>query len=397
VTHPLAADPDALSAPGGLLADRYRIIELLGTGGMARVYRAHDERLGREVAIKQLRADVADPDALRRQREEIRAIAAIHHPAVVTLYDAFPDESDRVVLVMQCVPGQDLRQVLQRGPLDQRRVVAIGLALADALASVHAAGIIHRDIKPGNILVLDPEATGPAAMLGDFGIARIADGTGATATGTIIGTAAYLSPEQASGDPITPATDLYSLGLVLIEALTGTQPFPGSHAETAIARLSRDAEIPEDIDPALRRLLRALTERDPSMRPTAAEAAARFAAILSGAADAEEATAPTRVLHPPTAATERIGEAPPAPSAPSAAGARPTAGIAPPIPRARRSQVGLVVALVLVALALAAVVAWIIWMNASGGPAPLAPAPSYPAVSGPLGDDLRQLQEAIEP
>ena len=425
MTQELQAVTDTASPPDTLIAGRYRILELVGSGGMARVYRARDEFLGRDVALKQLRADAADADGLRRQQDEIRTIAALQHPAVVTLYDAFPDEEGRVVLVMQYVAGSDLRRVLDDGPLAPAQVVAIGAALADALASVHAAGIVHRDIKPGNILVLDAASTGPAAMLGDFGIARVVDGTGMTAAGSVIGTAAYLSPEQALGRPVTPATDLYSLGLVLIECLTGEPSFPGQALESAAARLRRDPQIPHGLAPDFAALLADLTARDPAERPSAAEAAARFSAIGMNADGEPEDTLPlgqeaidtvpfgaTRVMPAPGETGAGPSDAGPsgaaAGSAPSVVGGPRTTdapvvadepGATPASDRRRSNRRGFRVTLwivvALVVLAIAAAVGWWVWTALAQPDA--SPAPAYPAVEGELGAVLEQLQDAVEP
>jgi len=259
---------------GNTLADRYLIEEVLGTGGMSTVYRASDAALGRTVALKVFRADLADADDLRRQQSEIQLLASLNHSTLVTLYDAITDEADRVALVLEYIEGRDLRDELAAGAIDQRTTALIGADIADALAYVHARGIVHRDLKPGNLLipVQSADSTGPRAKLTDFGIARIIDDTHLTAAGSVIGTVGYLSPEQALGAPIGPASDVYSLGLVLLECLTGTRAFGGTGVEAIAARISRDPEIPASLSQAWIEALRWMTRRTPDERATAAEA-----------------------------------------------------------------------------------------------------------------------------
>ena len=194
----------------------------------------------------------------------------------MTLFDAGVDtrvpEQPRPFLTMELVEGQDLRSRLRhsRVPLDELAV--IGAGIADALAYVHGLGIIHRDIKPANILLVQQRPGEPVRpKLTDFGIARILDGTRLTATGTMVGTAAYLSPEQAMGSPLSPATDIYSLGLVLLECVKGTVEYPGSAVESAVARLHRAPEIPGDLPAEWQQLLTSMTALEPLDRPTAAD------------------------------------------------------------------------------------------------------------------------------
>ena len=259
---------------GNTLSDRYLIEEVLGMGGMSTVYRASDAALGRTVALKVFRADLADADDLRRQQSEIHLLASLNHSTLVTLYDAITDEADRVALVLEYVEGRDLRDELAAGRIDERTTAMIGADIADALAYVHARGIVHRDLKPGNLLIptQTPGSTGPRAKLTDFGIARIIDDTHLTAAGSVIGTVGYLSPEQALGAPIGPATDVYSLGLVLLECLTGARAFGGTGVEAIAARISRDPEIPASLSQPWIEALGRMTRRTPEERATAAEA-----------------------------------------------------------------------------------------------------------------------------
>lgn len=276
-----------ISAAGGLnrlIAGRYRLIEPIGHGGMATVYRGLDEALGRDIAVKLFRASAVDPDDVGRQETEMRLLASLSHPGLVTLYDAGkddagrddgPDGEPRAFLVMELVDGPDLRKRLRDSPVPAANVAYVGAELAGALAYIHTRGVIHRDVKPANIL-LPPliAGTAPRAKLTDFGIARMIDGARYTATGATLGTANYLSPEQASGQSASAASDVYSLGLVLLECLTGRIEFGGTPLEAAVSRLSRDPEVPPSLGPEWSSLLTGMTDRDPDCRPTAAEVSA---------------------------------------------------------------------------------------------------------------------------
>lgn len=261
-----------------LLGGRYKAGELLGSGGGATVYRAVDEALGREVAVKLFAPATEDDDRYRRQHTEKLLLAKLNHPGLVTLLDAglYQDALGATTsyLVMELVEGEDLRRRLARGPLPGPDVAQIGADLADALTYIHEQGVIHRDIKPANILLSGGESdTRHHPKLTDFGVARMLDATVSTTHGATIGTANYLSPEQALGEEITPATDVYSLALVLVECLTGEQAFPGPLVEAAVARLLRDPDVPESLGPEWGTLLHAMTARVPTDRPSAHDVA----------------------------------------------------------------------------------------------------------------------------
>ncbi|MDM7892602.1 serine/threonine-protein kinase [Curtobacterium caseinilyticum] len=256
---------------------RYRVTGTLGHGGMASVYRAVDEQLGREVAVKVFRIGAVDHGERARAEAEIQTLAALRSPALVTLYDAALDDVDGdSYLVMELVPGSDLDTRLREGPLDTATTARVGAQVAEGLAAVHAQGIVHRDVKPANVLL---ESDGEHVKLADFGIALLRDAARVTGTGTVIGTAAYIAPEQVLGREISGQADVYALGLMLLQCLTGERPFPGTAVESATARLTRGPEIDQHLPTAWRTLLHVMTAQDPAERPTAAEAARRLRAL----------------------------------------------------------------------------------------------------------------------
>ncbi|PZE37591.1 serine/threonine-protein kinase [Curtobacterium sp. MCPF17_031] len=260
-----------------LIGGRYRVTGTLGHGGMASVYRAVDEQLGREVAVKLFRIGPVDHGERARAEAEIHVLAGLRSPNLVTLFDAALDDVDGdSFLVMELVPGSDLATRLREGPLDPTTTARVGAQVAEGLAAVHAQGIVHRDVKPANVLL---EQDGEHVKLADFGIALLRDAARVTGTGTVIGTAAYLAPEQVLGQPVTGEADVYALGLMLLEALTGKQAFPGSAVEAATARLARAPEIDQHLPTAWRTLLHVMTAQHPEDRPSAAEAAARLRAL----------------------------------------------------------------------------------------------------------------------
>ncbi|MEC5198162.1 serine/threonine protein kinase [Arthrobacter sp. PL16] len=262
-----------------LLADRYQTTDLLGVGGAASVYRAVDHNLGRDVAVKIFNPTTPDDDDYRRQHTETMLLSTLNHPGLVTLHDAgiHQDRDGRTTgfLVMELVDGEDLRHLLKRGALSAVDVAQVGADLADALAYIHSEGVVHRDVKPANILMFHSRdnSTRLYPKLTDFGIARMIDATMATAAGATIGTANYLSPEQARGDALDERSDIYSLGLVLLECLTGEKAFSGPAVEAALARLLRDPEVPESLGADWSDVLHRMTSRDPTARPYAHDVA----------------------------------------------------------------------------------------------------------------------------
>lgn len=259
-----------------LLDGRYALNDVIGQGGMARVHHATDRLLNRDVAVKVLDSGAEDPSFPARFQAEARTLASLSHPHLVTLLDAGLDQGRRYI-VLELVEGGTLRDLIRQGAVDSETVAEIGRGIADALAHAHAAGIVHRDVKPANVLL---GANGP--KLADFGIARLLhENTSHTATGLMLGTAAYLSPEQVRGEGATTSSDVYALGLVLLEALTGERLYDGTPVEAAVARLSKEPDIPEHLDARWHRVLRAMTALDAADRPDAAEAA-RLLGELTG-------------------------------------------------------------------------------------------------------------------
>ncbi len=254
------------------LAGRYALGERVGTGGMADVFAALDTRLEREVAVKLFRPGTAD--GLERGSAEARLLAMLDHPGLVRVLDMDNGEhpGDSAYLVMELVRGPDLGVLLRsRGAMGREAVRLMALDLARTLQYIHGRGIVHRDIKPSNILTrqADPHSGLFGYLLTDFGIARFFDGGRMTATGQVIGSAAYFSPEQARGDGVGQPSDIYSLALVIIESLTGERAFPGTGIESALARLNRSPSIPHAAGPALSALLVAMTVDGPGDRPDA--------------------------------------------------------------------------------------------------------------------------------
>ena len=281
-----------------VLADRYELHDIVGRGGMADVYRATDRVLSRQVAVKVLRETAGDETDRLRFTAEARTLAGLNHLGLVMVLDA-GITAEQPFLVMELVEGSTLAQLCSRGPVDAERVRGVGAMVADALAYAHAQGVIHRDVKPGNVLL----GTDNRTKLADFGIARlIGDTVRHTQTGHAIGTAAYLAPEQVRGDELTTAADVYALGLVLLEALTGERAYPGTPTESALARLSRAPHVPTDLPDDWPALITAMTALEPTGRPTAAEVADQLRA-RPVAAD------PTRVLAPSPARTSLIDRA----------------------------------------------------------------------------------------
>jgi len=240
--------------------------------------------MDRHVAVKLYTAGVASTEH-PPHRAEVAALAKLRHSGLVTLYDAGVD-LDRAYIVMQLIDGETLGQRLKREPLRVAEVAAIGSQLANTLSYVHESGVVHRDIKPSNVLL--DGANRP--FLADFGVSRLVDATRSTTTGFVLGTPAFLAPEQVRGQRVGPAADIYALGLVLLEAATGKREYPGGAVESAVARLHRPPEFPAHLPEHLRSLLEVMTADDPAARPDAADVASQL-----------EATPIPDASHPPRA------------------------------------------------------------------------------------------------
>ncbi|MEW2353560.1 serine/threonine-protein kinase [Spirillospora sp. NPDC029432] len=295
----------------GVLAGRYRNLGLIGQGGMGSVWRAHDIDLDREVAVKELRVPEEVTDQERRvwyarMEREARAAARLRHTGIVTVHDRVMGEDGRPWIVMELVRGRSLEQLLaERQALPRRQVAEIGLAMLDALSAAHAQGVVHRDVKPANVLL-----EGDRVLLTDFGIAALEGDVTITRSGMVLGTPAYMSPEQVEGRAVTPASDLWSLAATLYAAVEGRRPFDGpSHGAVFVAIATRQPPPPRCGGP-LAQVLDGLLRKDPDERLSAAQVRDLLNAVLDpAAATASDDRPPARhrpprtaILHPPARA-----------------------------------------------------------------------------------------------
>ncbi len=389
-----------LTAPGTVLGGRYRLVSPIARGGMATVWVADDPVLSRRVAVKILRSDLAADDGTRvRFRHEAIAAARLSHPNIVSTYDT-GDDDGVAYIVMELIEGPTLRHLIdQQGGLPVADVIRIGKQVGDALDAAHRAGLVHRDVKPANVLV---PPSGPVKVT-DFGIAKAAGADDLTRTGTVMGTARYLAPEQVNGRPTDPRTDVYALGLLMYEALCGHPPFGGdTEIATAMARLTTSAPAVRDERPEVSQALDDVIHRCLARQP-----AARFgsAAAVRDALD--------RARLDPTGAIPRpmVGPAA-APKAPSRApagsgGVQPPAHTRPqplpvpvattPVRRRRRRLTWLWVLLVVLVAIAGGVAAYVLVSDSSGSSpgngagAPSAPSAATATITGatsfdPLGD-----------
>jgi hypothetical protein len=390
-----------VAQPGDLILERYRLTDRLALGGTAEVWRARDDQLDRDVAVKLLHSHLLpDQSSRRRLAAEARAAAGLSHPAIVAMYDVDAD-GDPPALVMQLVEGESLAARLARGgALSGRETASIGAEVAEGLFEAHKQGIVHRDVKPGNVLL---DRAGHAHLV-DFGIAHsLAVGAERlTLTGTVIGTLRYMAPEQLTGQPVGPRTDLWGLGATLHEALTGRPPY-SEPTPVALAEAQRSGPPPmQDADPALAALVVRCLAHDPAQRPLHAGAvadalhdwlggrtetalnvapAAALGPAAAGAAGAAGAAAAAGES-PTQAETRPVIAPPPAPSggavnvaAAAGAGLR-SAATAP-----RRRWLGALLAAVLAALALTGIM---LALLGSGGRSPFAgPSPPFTPTPSP--------------
>ncbi len=380
------SDRTEAMATGGpeqtVVAGRYRLVTLLGRGGTAEVWRAEDDSLGRSVALKLV--TVPTDDSAARAGDEARLLARLNHPGLVPVYDAGTDERDRPWVVMELVEGETLADAVKRGAIPSTRTAEIGRSLAEALAYVHSQGLVHRDVKPANVLM----GKADRVRLTDFGIARLVDAARVTSTGMMVGTASYLAPEQVAGEPVGPAADVYALGLMLLECLTGEREYAGSTVEVALARLQRQPLIPGRLPAGWPGLLAAMTSRHPSERPQPAQVAEQLARIAGGG------SATTAVVAaPPEGRTQVISGTTAAPAttvAPVSPVARPAVA-----PAAARRGNDIWPYVLVVAVLLAAVIAGLIYVNSGGSQAPGQLTPVRPDLPPGLQQDLQRLREAV--
>jgi len=272
----------SVAGQGVSLAGRYRLDELVASGATGQVWRALDLLLERNVAVKLLRPDATgDPDARARFRAEARNASRLSHPGVALVYDYGEDGSaDLPYLVMELVDGPSLAAVLAAGPLDPGQTMDLIAQVGDGLHAAHSAGLVHRDIKPANLLI----SRGGQVKITDFGIASVALGAPSTATGMLLGTPAYLAPERAAGRSATPASDLYALGVVGYECLTGVPPFRGTALQVAEAHVRHPfPALPATVPAGVAALVAALTAKNPRHRPSSAREVAERARELGTA------------------------------------------------------------------------------------------------------------------
>lgn len=366
---------------------RYTVERVLGRGGMAIVYLAQDKELGRPVAIKVL-ADNLSGDADFRDRfvREAQLAARLSHPSVVSVYDA-GEEGGRPYIVTEYVPGVTLADELHRvGRLEAGPAVDLMLQVCGGLAHAHALGLVHRDVKPGNLLLRLPERI---LKIADFGIARAADTQPMTEIGTILGTAAYLAPEQAAGEPVTQTADIYSLGAVLYETLTGRAPYGFGTMSELLTRRERESippvrDLQPDVPAELENVVMRCLARDPAFRPQAAE---ELAEALAGASpEPPTQPVPRRAQRPATAVTEAFAHTPVHPAAPAVTTRRQLS----PGPGRRRGLAAGAAALLVLALLFALVL--------SSGGDPARQSPPQPLVEAPPpakdpADEARNLAE----
>jgi serine/threonine protein kinase len=324
---------DSAVLVGATLGHRFLLESHLGSGGMGDVFRGTDHRLKRPVALKVFSLEGAQTHEIRRYADEARVLAGLSHPGLVALYDVGADTGPQreplAFLVMELVDGPTLQQRIAQGPIGPLEVADIGRQLADAVGHAHAAGVVHRDIKPANVLItsevmLSGDADAPivTVKLADFGIAqapeRGSSDPGARPTEATLGTASYLSPEQALGGRLGPASDVYSLGLVLLEALTGERAYTGTPLTSSLARLLEPVEVPASLGRGWASLLTAMLSPEPAERPTTAVVADRLRALRRPASGrADEADAADRTADPTApsagAESERSDRVAPAP------------------------------------------------------------------------------------
>jgi eukaryotic-like serine/threonine-protein kinase len=366
-----------------LIADRYALLDVLGSGGAGAVWRGEDRLLGRPVAVKEVRIRAAGPTRARaRVLREARAAARPHHQSVTAVYDVV-DGEETVHIVMELVEGPSLADAVRdEGPLDPARAAELGLAVLAALEAAHARGVVHRDVKPGNVL-LSP--SGP--KLTDFGIAAVDDDPSLTAAGTVLGSPAYMSPEQARGRGVGPASDLWALGATLHFAVEGAGPFDRGESLPTLAAVVGEDPAPAPHAGALGPVIAALLVKEPEERPSPVDLRERLADVVEG-------TAPDRTAVLPPMPPEPV-RSPEPEAAPTAPAARPPA----PAPDGDRRRRGAAVVVALVALGL---LGGVLWQASGDDGEPVAEPPATeaeedaPDVTAPEGAEPAE-DDPVEP
>ncbi|MEW2133383.1 serine/threonine-protein kinase [Streptomyces sp. NPDC005435] len=371
---------------GLLVAGRYRLADSIGSGGMGRVWRAHDEVLHRKVAVKELTAALYVSDSeqsvlLARTRAEARAAARINHSAVVTVHDVL-EHDGRPWIVMELVEGQSLADVVkERGRIEPREAARIGLWVLRALRAAHAAGVLHRDIKPGNVLL----GRDRRVLLTDFGIAQIEGDATITRTGEVVGSVDYLAPERVRGHDPGPASDLWALGATLYTAVEGRSPFRRTSPLTTMqAVVEEREERPEHAGP-LGPVISALLQKEPAMRPGAEDAERMLADVAEGRAT-HPARVPAQGVAPTPTAVTGLPGTPGAPGPAAVQAATTRTGL---VRRRHRNRTVALVVVLAVVLGAAAAVGYQKWgasrHEASTGGSPHAPEPTGTATNGTKG------------
>ena len=392
----------SMNLEGRVLASRYKLIEQIGAGGMARVYRGVDDVLDRTVAVKVLAPPFDEDSAIvARFEREARAAAGLSHPGVVSVFDTGSEDGIHFI-VMEAVEGETLAAVIrQEGPLEPRRAAQIAQEVCDALAAAHDKGLVHRDIKPGNVMVTPP---GVVKVM-DFGIARALTGQTLTRTGTTLGTAAYLSPEQAQGLPADGRSDLYSLGCTLYEMLTGSPPFVGDLPVVVASRhVTEEPQIPSrlrpGVPPALDAVVAKALAKNPSERYQDARAMAGDLSRSGRGLSGEGAAASGKRAERPTGTNEQRTEVLPQDRTP----VLPTQSALPPSrppSRGRRRTALLAAGAVAAALVVLALIALFALNGGGSGPQgptqPSSPTPSSSTSTSPptLAQALARLTEVV--
>ncbi|HEU5032642.1 MAG TPA: protein kinase [Spirillospora sp.] len=351
---------------GHVVIGRYRLVELLGEGGMGAVWRAHDERMRRDVALKRLKLPPSLEPGLRdqlvaRMEREARSVGMLKHPGIITVHDQFHDEDGLPWIVMELVRGRSLdAAVREDGPLDEAEAARIGARIAEALAAAHQAGVVHRDVKPANILL-----EGERVVVSDFGLAAVPGETALTATGALLGTPAFLAPEQVDDREATAASDVWSLGVTLYAAVEGRPAFTGGSIAALLLAISRGEPAPTRRARLLAPVLRDLLRRDPRRRPSARAVAATLNALAG---------------NPPA-------ETPPAQSPPAA-------DAVPPLPLVQPSRRAFLVSGGVAAVALAVPIGYALTHDGKSGHPH---ASRTPAASGPppLGKVLKGHTDSV--